>query len=109
MGERFAAPPGVSAPRLTLAVFLIAQIFDGVFTYVAVNALGTAIEGNTLLALWMGMVGPAAALLGAKGAASICGVLLYVRGVHRGLLLLTLLYLIAAIGPWLFFYRTLVP
>ena len=99
----------MSAPRLTLAIFLVAQLFDGLFTYVAVDALGPAIEGNTLLALWMGLVGPAAALLGAKGAASICGVLLYVRGVHRGLLLLTLLYLIAAIGPWLIFYRTLVP
>ena len=105
----FAQGLGVSAPRLTLAIFLVTQLFDGLFTYVAVVAMGPSIEGNTLLATWIGMVGAAPALLGAKGAASICGVLLYVRGVHRGLFLLTLLYLVAAIGPWLVFYRTLVP
>ena len=99
----------MSAPRLTLAVFLVTQLFDGLFTYVAVVALGPGIEGNTLLAIWIGMVGAAPALLGAKGAASICGVLLYSRGVHRGLMWLTLLYLVAAIGPWLIFYSTLVP
>lgn len=97
----------MSVPRLTLALFLVAQAFDGLFTYVAVGAMGPSVEGNALLAIWIELVGPGAALLGAKGAASLCGVLLYARGVHKGLMLLTLLYLLVAIGPWLIFYQTL--
>ena len=105
-GEPLAHYFHVSAPRLTLALFLVAQLFDGLLTYFAVGALGPDVEGNALLATWITMVGPAAALVGAKGAASLCGVLLYARGVHRGLMLLTFLYLVAAIGPWLVFYQT---
>lgn len=105
-GERFAPLSGVSVPRLTLALFIVAQAFDGIFTYVAIGAHGPAIEGNLLLATWIALVGPAAALLGAKTAASLCGVLLYVRGVHRGLMVMTILYAVAAIGPWLLFFRT---
>jgi hypothetical protein len=104
-GLSFALSCGVSAPRLTLALFLVAQVFDGIFTYVAVGAHGAAVEGNAILATWITLVGPAAALLGAKAAASLCGVLLYNRGVHRGLMILTALYLLAAIGPWLLFFR----
>jgi uncharacterized membrane protein len=95
---------GVSVPRLTLALFLLAQVLDGIFTYVAVSALGTHVEANSLLATWMHLVGPATALIGAKMAASLCGLLLYSRGVHRGLMVLTLFYVFAAIGPWLIFY-----
>jgi hypothetical protein len=84
----------------------VLQGFDGIFTYVAVGALGPSVEGNALLATWITLVGPATALLCAKAAASLCGILLYARGVHRGLMVLTLLYLLAAIGPWLIFYRS---
>jgi uncharacterized membrane protein len=97
---------GVSAPRLTLALFLVAQAYDGIFTYVAVGVLGPGIEANTLLATWMTLVGPGAALVSAKTAACLCGLLLYSRGIHRGLFVLTLFYLFAAIGPWLIFYRS---
>jgi uncharacterized membrane protein len=97
---------GVSIPRLTLALFLLAQALDGIFTYVAVSALGTHVEANSLLATWMHLVGPAPALVGAKMAASLCGLLLYFRGIHRGLLVLTIFYVVAAIGPWLIFYRS---
>jgi hypothetical protein len=105
-GERFAELSSVSVPRLTLALFIVAQAFDGIFTYVAIAIHGPTVEGNFLLAAWIALVGPAAALLIAKTAASLCGVLLYVRGVHRGLLVMTILYAVAAIGPWLIFYRT---
>lgn len=87
--------------RVMLLLFLTAQGFDGLFTYTAVHAYGLHAEGNMLIATWMALVGPAAALFGAKTVAGACGVLLYARGLHRTLSLLTIVYLIGAIGPWL--------
>ena len=87
--------------RVMLLLFLTAQGFDGLFTYTAVQAYGLHAEGNILIATWMALVGPAAALFGAKAVAGACGVLLYARGLHRTLSLLTMVYLVAAIGPWL--------
>jgi hypothetical protein len=91
----------MAIPRLVLLLFLAAQGWDGVFTYVAVDAHGLHAEGNALLASWMTLVGPAPALVGAKLMAAGCGVVLYVTGVHRILAGLTALYGFAAIGPWL--------
>lgn len=91
-------------PRLVLLLFLAAQAFDGIFTYVAVSAYGLAAEGNLLLATWMALIGPAPTLLGAKGLAAACGVFLYLRGVHRTLALLTVIYAAAAVGPWTLVY-----
>ena len=88
--------------RLILALFLVAQAYDGVFTYAAVHADGLAAEGNALLSTWMALVGPTAALIGAKVLAASCGILLYMVGFHRGLAYLTIFYAVAAIGPWLF-------
>ena len=90
--------------RLVLLLFLLAQACDGIFTYVAVDAYGVAAEGNVLLATWMLLVGPTPALIGAKLLATLCGVLLYVRGVHRTLALLTFLYAVGAVGPWMLLF-----
>jgi hypothetical protein len=87
--------------RVTLLLFLAAQGFDGLFTYAAVSAYGLHAEGNFVIATWMAIVGPAAALCGAKTVAGACGVFLYLRGMHRTLSLLTIVYGVAAIGPWL--------
>jgi hypothetical protein len=87
--------------RVMLLLFLAAQGFDGLFTYAAVSAYGLHAEGNVLIATWMALVGPAAALFGAKTVAGGCGVFLYVRGMHRTLSALTIVYCVAAIGPWL--------
>ena len=89
------------ASRIVLYLFLIAQACDGIFTYVVVRADGIAAEGNLVLATWMTLVGPAPTLVAAKTLAAACGVLLYVKGVHRVLAVLTLLYGIGAVGPWL--------
>ena len=88
-----------------LLLFLVAQGWDGVFTYIAVGAHGLAAEGNVLLATWMALVGPAPALLGAKLLAVSCGVLLYALGVHRVLAGLTILYAVGAIGPWILIFH----
>ena len=92
--------------RLMLLLFLTAQGFDGLFTYAAVQAYGLHAEGNMIIATWIALVGPEAALFGAKTVACGCGVLLYLRGLNRTLSLLTLVYVVAAIGPWLMIFAT---
>ena len=87
--------------RVVLLLFLAAQVGDGLLTYMAVSALGVGVEGNILLATWMGFIGLAPALLGAKVLAAGCGVLLYLHGVHRALALLTAFYAFGAVGPWM--------
>ena len=94
-------------PQLIVAVFLLAQAWDGVLTYAAVQLFGPAAEGNPLLATWIELVGPETAIFGAKLFASACGVLLHCLGTHRVLLGLTILYGAAAIGPWLVVFHTL--
>lgn len=93
--------------RLVLLLFLVAQFWDGIFTWVAVHAHGMTAEGNLLLASWMAMVGPTPTLLAAKVGAAAGGVLLYTRGIHGVLAGLTLLYAVGAIGPWLAHYGSL--
>jgi hypothetical protein len=95
-------PEVMVSARVVLILFLVVQACDGIFTYVAVRADGIAAEGNMVLATWMMLVGPAPTLFAAKLVAAACGVLLYVRGVHRVLALLTILYTLGAIGPWIF-------
>jgi hypothetical protein len=92
--------------RLVLLLFLVAQAFDGLFTYVAVSAVGTHAEGNQLLAMWMDLVGPGPTLFAAKLVAATAGVFVYYRGMHRLLAGLTALYGLVAIGPWLLVYQT---
>ena len=87
--------------RLVLLLFLVAQAFDGLFTYTALHAYGLHAEGNVLIATWISLVGTAVALLGAKAVAGACGVLLYIHNAHRTLTLLTALYVVGAIGPWM--------
>ena len=93
--------------RLVLLLFLVAQLWDGVFTYAAVHAYGIEAEGNQIISTWMILVGPAPTILVAKILASACGLLLYIKGVHRTLALLTLIYAAAAIGPWLVIFHGL--
>ena len=104
----FALQRGVISPQLTAALFLIAQVTDGVLTYAALQYFGTAAEGNPLLSVWIGLVGPGSAILGAKLLAVGCGVVLYVVALHRVLLALTIFYLAAAVGPWLAIFQRVV-
>lgn len=94
-------------PRLILLIFLLLQIFDGILTYAAVAWLGVVGEGNMLLAAAMKVAGPGPALLGAKTLAAGCGLLLYLRGFYAVLGVLTGLYLLAAITPWLMIFHGL--
>ena len=93
--------------RLVLLLFLVAQFWDGLFTWVAVDAHGLTAEGNALLVTWMALAGPTPTLVAAKLGAAAGGILLYTRGVHGVLAGLTVLYAVGAIGPWLAHYSVL--
>ena len=93
--------PGVSPGRLVFTVFIVLQVADGLITYGAVSILGTTAEANPLIQTWMHLAGPGPALVGAKLIACACGAVLYVGRTRRTLALLTALYLVGAIGPWL--------
>ena len=99
------AAVAMQVSRVVLLLFLAAQLFDGLFTYVAVSAVGVHAEGNVLLATWMHLVGPGPTLVVAKLMAAGAGLLVYHRGMHRLLASLTVLYGLVAIVPWLAVYR----
>jgi hypothetical protein len=94
------------ASRAVLMLFLLTQAGDGLLTYTAVRAYGVAAEGNMVLATWMALVGPFPALFAAKVLAAGAGVLLYARGVHRTLAVLTVFYVFGAIGPWIAVFQS---
>ena len=104
---RLALPRPMPQPRLILSIFLLAQIFDGLLTYAAVGLLQAAGEGNVLLEALMQRAGVGPALVAAKTVAGACGVLLYARSCYGILALLTGLYLLGAITPWLYVFHTL--
>src|SRR5215210_4019768 len=75
-----------------LLLFLLAQLLDGVLTYVGIATFGEAIEGNPLLAWYIAMFGPGVALIGAKAVAVTCGAMLHFCARHRTIGVLTLVY-----------------
>ena len=92
---------------LVLVVFLLAQCFDGVFTYVGVMTFGIGVEANPIISTLMTHLGHGTALMSAKIVAAILGIVLHLRQVHGAVALLTVFYLTVAILPWtflLFFY-----
>jgi len=92
--------------RLILLLFVTAQAFDGVFTYVAVSAVGTHAESNQVLVFWMALIGTGPALVLAKTVAVAAGAFVYHRGLYGLLAGLTVLYAAAAIGPWMYVYAS---
>ena len=103
-GQIHAARPALDITRLVLLLFVVVQACDGVFTYFAVHALGIGVEGNKLLAAAMVSLGPLPTLVGAKTLAAAAGLLLYLRGWHGTLAVVTTMYALGALGPWLLIY-----
>src|SRR5687767_4948834 len=95
--------PAHQAPQATLvfAVFLAAQVVDGVLTYVGVTRLGLAAEGNPLLFTSMHTLGVPLALVSAKLLACVCGYILYRTAFHRPLAIAAGLCLGLAVVPWI--------
>jgi uncharacterized membrane protein len=85
---------------IALILFLLAQCFDGVFTYVGVASFGHAVEANPIIVALMGAFGEGVALTGAKVVAGLLGICLHLRQVHGAVALLTGFYFAAAIVPW---------
>jgi uncharacterized membrane protein len=83
-----------------LVVFLLAQCFDGVFTYVGVQTFGMGIEANPIVAGLMLHFGHGTGLIGAKMVAAALGITLHLRRVHVAVALLAVFYLGAAVVPW---------
>lgn len=87
--------------RLTLTLFVVLQMADGLMTFSAVRIFGPVAEANPILETWMHLAGPAAALLGAKSIACGGAVVLYMFGRQKTLAALTGGVLGCAVIPWL--------
>jgi len=85
---------------VVVVAFLIAQACDGVLTYVGVRMYGIGMEGNPLIAWLMETMGHGTGLATAKGVAVAFGIALHLSSVHRVLAALAVLYVAAAIVPW---------
>jgi hypothetical protein len=84
-----------------LIAFLLAQCFDGIFTYVGVVAFGPGIEANPLISALMLHLGHGTALMTAKAMSGSLGILLHLREIHTAVALLAAFYLTVAILPWI--------
>ena len=90
-----------SAPRILWIVFVLIQAGDGVLTSIGIEALGIEVERNPLIVAYAGVVGPSAAVWGAKLLAVACGTVLHLTARYRTIAALVLVYLVCAIGPWM--------
>jgi hypothetical protein len=86
--------------NIVVVAFLIAQVCDGVLTYIGVTTYGQSIEANPLIAWLMTALGQAVGLATAKAAAGAFGIVLHLIAVHRLVAALAAFYLVVAIVPW---------
>ena len=88
-------------PQILWIAFVLTQAIDGGLTSLGIQALGISIEGNPLIVWYAHVVGPVAAIWGAKLFAVGCGIILYLTAQHRTIAALVFMYLACAIVPWL--------
>ena len=86
---------------VALLLFLVAQMLDGVLTYVGVSVYGPHMEGNPLIGWMMANMGHGPALATAKVTAGFFGIALHLSAVHKAVAMLTAFYLAVAVLPWL--------
>ena len=101
---RVGTPSNSSQTRfgdIALVVFLLAQAFDGVLTYVGVTTYGLRMEGNPFIGWLMSAMGQAAGLATAKVAAGFFGIALHLSAVHKAVALLAVFYVAVAVVPWI--------
>ena len=87
--------------EIAIVTFLLAQLLDGIFTYIGVNTFGLSVEANPLIAALMASYGHGTALVGAKTVAGALGVCLHLREIHAAVALLAGFYVVVAIVPWM--------
>jgi arginine exporter protein ArgO len=83
-----------------LITFVVAQLCDGVLTYIGICTFGLDIEANPIVSWYIRALGAGMALLGAKGLAIACAVLLYRFAHYRTIAALTVMYFTMAVHPW---------
>jgi hypothetical protein len=98
--ERLRRPKSRPYKLTLLAVFVCIQIADAWLTAFGIDRFGVGAEANPLIGLGFVLLGPAAALTVAKGAAVAGAVILYRLSRHGLLTLLTMMYVFVAIMPW---------
>jgi hypothetical protein len=98
--EGFRLPKSRAYKLTLLGLFVCIQIADACLTAFGIDRFGVGAEANPLIALGFVMLGPAAALTLAKGAAVAGAVILYRLSRHGLLTLLTMMYVFVAIMPW---------
>ena len=86
---------------VAVVVFLLAQVSDGVLTYIGVSTYGLSIEGNPLITWLMASLGEGPGLAAAKVTAGFFGMALHLSAVHKAVAVLAGFYIVVAIIPWL--------
>jgi hypothetical protein len=86
---------------VAVVVFLLAQVSDGVLTYIGVATYGLAMEANPLITWLMTAMGEGPGLATAKLTAGAFGIILHLTGVHRAVAALAGFYIVVAIIPWM--------
>jgi hypothetical protein len=90
----------LSGAQMLWLAFVVVQALDGAMSYVGVSLHGPSIEANPLVAWYLGAFGPAVGFTMAKLFAVTCGAVLYLTARHRWVAILTLVYIVFAVGPW---------
>jgi hypothetical protein len=90
----------LTAAEIFWLAFVTVQALDGALSYIGVSLHGPDIEGNPLVAWGVSAFGPAAGFMAAKLFAVSCGLVLYLTARHKWVAILTLVYVIFAVGPW---------
>jgi hypothetical protein len=89
-----------SGAQLLFLAFVTVQALDGAMSYVGVSLHGPGIEANPLVAWYLDAFGPAVGFTMAKLFAVTCGAVLYFTARYRWVAILTLVYIVFAVGPW---------
>jgi len=89
-----------SVAQFVWLAFILVQVLDGTMSYVGVALHGPDIEGNPLVAWYLGAFGPAVGFTVAKLFAITCGAVLYLTDRYRWVAILTVVYVVFAVVPW---------
>lgn len=90
----------LSHAEILWLAFVTVQALDGAMSYVGVSLHGPDIEANPLVGWYLAAFGPAVGFTAAKLFAVTCGAVLYITARHKWVAVLTILYIVFAVGPW---------
>jgi hypothetical protein len=90
----------LSSAQIVWLTFVLVQALDGAMSYVGVSLHGPDIEANPLVGWYLMAFGPAVGFTVAKLFAVTCGAVLFMTGRYRWVAILTVVYVIFAVGPW---------